>query len=43
MKKFMLMTVAAFGLCLAACSGGSAPLVMLPRMLRLLVRKLFLS
>lgn len=25
MKKFLLMTVAAFGLCLAACSGGSAP------------------
>ena len=25
MKKFLLMTVAALGLCLAACSGGSAP------------------
>lgn len=25
MKKFLLMTVAALGLCLAACSGGNAP------------------
>lgn len=25
MKKLLLITIAAFGLCLAACSGGSAP------------------